>query len=91
MQTIIKCGSKAVAASSNSVTITFANDAENETSPAAFPAGYTVILPTPCPDWATSVRSATPPTTSVALFTFGTATGTGGGIIEWIAIGFKLT
>jgi len=90
MITLMKIGSKVVGACETSVTITFSSDAENETTPAAFPTGYTVIV-VGVPDWATSVRISTAPTATTVTFTFGTATGTGGGILFWQAIGYKLT
>ena len=90
MITLIKCGSKAVGGDTSTVTITFSSDAENETAPVAFPTGYTVVV-VGVPDWATSVRISTAPTATAVTFTFGTATGTSGGIVDWIAIGYKLT
>ena len=85
-----KFGVKAVSGSATTVTVTFATDTQNETSPVAFPTGYTVIVPMPCPDWATSIKKGSATVTAVT-FTFGTAAPTGGGNIDWEASGYKLT
>lgn len=81
---IYKFGQKTVAGSASSVTITFATD-EEASSGAQFPAGSTVVC-TGVPTWATSVRISAISETAVT-FQFGTATGTGGGTLYWVAAG----
>ncbi len=83
---IIKAGKKAVGASGTTVTVTFANDDQLAATPAAFPSGYTVfVAATPC--WATSVRVSTAPGTTSFILTFGTACGTAGDYVYWMAVG----
>lgn len=81
-------GVKAVSAGSYSVTVTFASDDQCAASPAAFPAGYTVIIPQPTANWTTSITRGSVSVTSV-VFNFGTAPGTGGGSLHWEARGVK--
>ena len=85
----MKCGSKAVTGSASSVDIDFATDTENESTPADFPAGYTVIV-CAVPDWATSLRISAAPDNSGVSFAFGTAAASTGGILYWMAMGYKL-
>ena len=87
---IIMGGIKAVAGSATTVTITFGTDDGMTTAPAAFPTNYLVTI-SGLPDWATSVRVSTAPTTTSVVLTFGTATGTGGGNFYWTAVGYKIT
>lgn len=89
MQTIIKCGVKTV--SGTDATITFSSDANNETTPAAFPSGYTVII-VGVPEWETSWYVSAAPSETAVTFTFGVGGGQyTGEKFYWQAIGYKKT
>ena len=85
---IDKGGVKAVNSGASSVTVTFASDDQCAASSAAFPSGYTVIIPQPTADWTTSITRGSVSVTAVT-FNFGTAPGTGGGNLHWQAQGVK--
>ncbi len=85
---INKGGVKTVNPGAYSVTVTFASDDQCAASPAAFPTGYTVLIPQPTTNWTTSITRGTVSTTLV-IFNFGTAPGCSGGSLHWEARGVK--